>query len=485
MEGSVAENLTDYSGGTLAVVEPNEKTKNLLGIDELNFAEFPLAACGYKVDPNQKTLIFEDTIFDEGQRTPVKRKLIIAASDAWGLPTPVDSDVLLVLMHLTRVRNGFTSRQVTFSRYELIQLLGWNDGGRSYQRLEQSLQRWTSVTLSYNKAWWDRTSQVWRTRTFHVIESLDLRGRVGSHLDDQPSTFTWNEVLFGSFQANNIKRLDLSIYFQLELPVARQMYRFLDKRFYRTARLELDLKYFGCEHVGLSRNYDNSQLQRRLLPAIQELESIGFLVPLKKNERFVQVRRGEWKIVLLANRGFSKTGKAVRPTPTSDLRAKLCDQMIERGVSRKAASDLVAKYPESLIASQIEMHDNLVKSGDSRVAKNSAGFLVASIRDNYQSTGKPIEKTKSKSHQPVLTTRPKTAKEIQMEKLQAEQDAALDQYLASLTPEQAQELEEAALINGTRMQIESYYRLRPNGGVLFESLRRQLIRDHRQSTKLM
>ncbi|HMP71551.1 MAG TPA: hypothetical protein PKA76_19550, partial [Pirellulaceae bacterium] len=101
-----------------------------------------------------------------------------------------------------------------------------------------------------------------------------------------------------------------------------------------------------------------------------------------------------------------------------------------------------------------------------------------SIRDNYQSIGKSTEKTKSRSQPPAVATRPKTAKEIQMEKLQVEQDAALDQYLASLTTEQVQELEEAALINGTRMQIESYYRLKPKGGQLFESLRRQLMSDH-------
>ncbi len=69
-----------------------------------------------------------------------------------------------------------------------------------------------------------------------------------------------------------------------------------------------------------------------------------------------------------------------------------------------------------------------------------------------------------------------------MEKLQTEEDAALDKYLAGLTADQVRELEEAALVNGTRMQIESYYRLKPKGGQLFESLRRQLMRDYQRST---
>jgi len=51
-----------------------------------------------------KTLKFEDDIFDEGRGKHIDRKLTVSGSDAFGLPMPVDRDVLLVLMHLTNMQ---------------------------------------------------------------------------------------------------------------------------------------------------------------------------------------------------------------------------------------------------------------------------------------------------------------------------------------------------------------------------------------------
>jgi hypothetical protein len=41
-------------------------------------------------------------------------------------------------------------------------------------------------------------------------------------------------------------------------------------------RLEFDLQTL-VEHLGMSRNYDDTQIRRALQPAIEELEQIGFI----------------------------------------------------------------------------------------------------------------------------------------------------------------------------------------------------------------
>src|SRR5262249_58702661 len=46
--------------------------------------------------------------------------------------------------------------------------------------------------------------------------------------------------------------------------------------------------------------------------------------------------------------------------------------------------ELVAGRPPSRVRTKLEVFDWLVKNGDKRVGKNSAGYLVASIRDDYQ-----------------------------------------------------------------------------------------------------
>ena len=109
---------------------PLARSDRRRSIDELNLAEFPLAAITHRPHADQKTLVFEDDIFDEGAGQPVHRKLVVSGTEAYGLPTPLDSDVLLVLVYLTNARNRFTERKVQFTRYELVKCLGWDDGGK-------------------------------------------------------------------------------------------------------------------------------------------------------------------------------------------------------------------------------------------------------------------------------------------------------------------------------------------------------------------
>jgi hypothetical protein len=281
-----------------------------MGKDEMNMAEFPLATLADRVPANCKTLVFEYGVWDKYQKRHVTRRLTISASDKYGLPTALDDEVILGLVQLSKAE-GFAHRQVPFSRYRLLSLLGWRDEGKSYARLEESLERWLGVTLYYESAWWDNIRKRWADAHFHLLDNLTLyrraQGESRSAQGDgnQPvSTFTWNDTVYRSFQAGNLKSIDLELYRKLKSTIAKRIYRFLDKRFYRLTILEFDLDRFAQVHIGLSRNYDTAQLKRRLSPAIGELEAVGYLKPLPAEKRYVRLRRGEWKIV------FVRAGKA-------------------------------------------------------------------------------------------------------------------------------------------------------------------------------
>ena len=99
-------------------------------------------------------------------------------------------------------------------------------------------------------------------------------------------------MIFQSFQSGNLKQLDLEFYLRLRLPTTKRMFRFLDKRFYRRTRLDFDLRTLACEHIGMSRSYAPTELKRRLKPALEELEQLGFLEPLDAEERYSWVARG-------------------------------------------------------------------------------------------------------------------------------------------------------------------------------------------------
>jgi hypothetical protein len=371
--------------------------------DELNLAEFPIAALTDRVPNGQTTLVFEDKL-ERRDHPPIVRRLTIMGTAKHGLPTSTDDEVLVGLIQLTKRRN-FTSAKVPFSRYELIELLGWPQSGASYRRIEEALNRWVGVVLMYENAWWDNTAKSWVDESFHVLDNVTLYDRerrkrsggkpgkaaakpapgrrpkkTGAEGDPLPlSSFRWNEVIFESFQSGNLKQLDLEFYLRLRLPTTKRMFRFLDKRFYRRARLDFDLRTLACEHIGMSRSYAPTELKRRLKPALEELEQLGFLEPLDPEERYSWVSRGCWRIILIR----SQAADPETPAPSTEDSA-LADALIARGVTAKVAAEIVSNHPAGRLRTKLEVFDWLVKNEDKRVGKNPAGYLVASIRSDYQ-----------------------------------------------------------------------------------------------------
>jgi hypothetical protein len=216
---------------------------------------------------------------------------------------------------------------------------------------------------------------------FHLLDNLMLyhrakRGERSARSDDgKPlSSFVWNEIVYRSFQAGNLKELNLDFFHTLQSAVSKRIYRFLDKRFYHGHKWQFPLAQFAREHIGLSRQYDTAQLKRRLNPAIEELEEAGFLTPLPPKERFHQLRRGEWEVV------FVRAPKAQEPSrPMSDLENRL----IERGVTATSAVRLVRKYSADAINAKLAVFDALRRADDRRVSRNPAGYLVKSISEDY------------------------------------------------------------------------------------------------------
>jgi plasmid replication initiation protein len=447
-----------------------ELSNRTLGTDELNICEFPLTSTGRAASQHENTLVFEDEIYDEGSQESVRRKLMVSASEAFGLPTPADSDVLLVLMHVTNLRNGFSDRTVHFTRYELVKALGWDDCGKSYRRIEESLQRWVNITLNYNRAWWDRDGQRWQNKSFHILESIDLRGR-GDALDDGTSSFTWNQVIFDSVQANHVKRLDLDTYFRLKSPTARQAYRFLDKRFYRSKHLEFDLRVFACEHVGLSRSYDIGQLKRKLRPAIEELEQIRFLKVLSADDRYVKRQRNEWLIRLIRESEAAESAAPALIEESSSLEGEL----VSRGLHASTARELVAGFLEERIREKISVLEFLITKGGERTPKNPAGWLAAAVREDY----KPPSDYRRVPKQPATPIVGRSTPQ-RIESADSSQEARLIRarsYFRSLPAEDQLRLESLALSKGNRFRVDTYNRVKSTGGPLFEEVRDLLIAD--------
>lgn len=429
------------------IVSP--KPLGTLGRDEMNLAEFPITLLADRVPKDQKEAVYQDEIYDERSGLTLTRKLTIQAGNR-GLTTALDDEVILCLIQITKQKNNFTSRRVEFSRHELVQLLGWSIGGASYDRIETSLDRWTSVYLKYENAWRDNRTKTWTSRGFHIIEAFELNDTrsTGDQLDLLPSYILWNEIIFESFQAGYLKPLDYDLCMGLSNSTAKRMYRFLDKRFHHRPDWTFDLKELAHEHIGLGRNYDGpAHLKRKLDPAIAELESINYLEPLPESDRYLKDGKG-WKIRLI------QKGTAIAPLASAAGEPEpeppaLAAELINRGVTKTTALELMQRHPAEFIELKMDVFDWLTEKQDKRVAKSPAGYLVKSIDDDYAVPKGFLSKAGRQQQQEAQQAKERSAAEDRRRKQregadqQKEKQAILDHW-AGLTPEQQATLQAAA-----------------------------------------
>jgi Replication initiator protein A len=366
-----------------SITEPVEVIQ--LGKDEMNLAEFPITLLTDRVPKGKNVIQYQDRIFDEKSGKHISRKLTINASESIGLPTAVDDDVILGLIQLTKMVNNFTSREVEFSRLDFIKLLGWPDSGDSYRRLSVSLKRWLSVTLLYENAWRDNKQGAWTTKGFHILDNIELNdGRTAAVQGELfPSKIIWNKVVYESFKAGYLKSIDYGLYLQLRHTIARRMYRFLSKRMYFGPELTFDLFDLAFAHIGLSDTYRSNaaKVKEKLQPAIDELEQAGFLEPMSKEERYRKEGKN-WQIRL-----FCRIPSPALPSAADDAEPvlpPLAAELTKRGVTQAVAVELVQRHPAEFVQLKLEEFDWLVKNQDKRVGKNPAGYLVSSIRSDYQ-----------------------------------------------------------------------------------------------------
>jgi len=433
------------------------------GRDELNLAEFPIALLASRPNPNQKTVQFKDRIWDKQADQHVTRKLTIAASDLYGLPTTLDDEVILGLIQLTR-QNDFQHKRVFFSRYKLIRLLGWRNEGKSYTRLETSLKRWLGVTFYYENAWWDKRAQTWVNESFHLLERVSIlaTGHRGQRNASEMalSSFVWNDIVFRSFRSGNLKRVDMELFRSLKSPIAKRLYRFLDKRFYHKTTWEFNLRELACEHVGLSRSYDTGQLKRKLIPAIGELEEQGFVRSMSPEGRFSRIKKGVWQVE------FNKAKKEV-DFPSNDPSPAL-DSLLRHGVHRNTAEKLVSGYAPETIEHHVQVLDWILKQPGVGKPKSAAGYLVQSIREGYDT---PIGFQAPSSQRPPKRQRREKTTYSHEDK----QQRRISEYIAQLPGAERRQLEQESLASAGKPMLEAYRRAEKQEEPLLINLYRRLI----------
>ena len=351
------------------------------GRDEMNLAEFALGLASDRNPHGVKTIERKQTIITpDGKR--LEQTWTITGSDKHGLPRAGDDDVLIALLKLASDQ-GLQSRVVQFSRYELMQILEWPTNGRTYKRIEASLDRLAGVRILAKNSFWDNARKSYTSLNFGLIDDYLIADQpAGARQGQLPIPFThvsFNEKFFESMRVGNMKRLDMKLYNSLPSSISKRLYRYLDKRRYRSSVFDIELNNLASVNLGLDlgvRRYA-SQIKQHLDTAHRELQERGFL--------------GAWayrwspdRDVWFVQYNFC-VAKLTTPKEEDEAEEPSANQLalMARGLSQRVAAKLDRAHGERILE-KIDIFEQLKKAKSPLIARNPTGWLRKAIEDDYK-----------------------------------------------------------------------------------------------------
>jgi hypothetical protein len=361
------------------------------GIDELNFAEFPV--CLFSSNPThkmeEKTLVFYDEIPDKKHPgKTIRRRVTVSGTNKYGLPTATDDWVILGLFQMAKLQ-GF-QRKLHFTRYHLLKLLGWGTNARDYNKLTDCLKRIQGVQFDFEKAWWDAEAKSWVNRTFNLYQDLEIYEDENSNTRPKPdikqttfsfacSSFEWSEFLHANFMNKGVRELNFYFAKSLKRPTSRRLFRFLGKRrLWQFGALEIDLDELAT-HMGLKNGQRPVELKRTIAQATKELVDHGCLKASSNKKRFRKVKPGVYQAFFESAWNPSEKEEDLNTHAVLENKRRV-KTLADRGIDEAEAIKLVRGYPDSQILHQIEVMEWEIRKG--KKVTNKAGYLRMRIVEN-------------------------------------------------------------------------------------------------------
>ncbi|MGV3721555.1 MAG: replication initiator protein A, partial [Actinomycetota bacterium] len=327
--------------------------------------EFPFALLASRASKKMPNVVE----FRDGEK-----EWVVSGDPRYGLPTAGDVELYVVLMELTREQNFPVC--VQFSRHNVIQRLGWDPGGQSYDRFLLGLDRLVGVTIRTQNAFWDAKQRGFvRRHAFHILEAYDIADSRQSRPDEPslfPSWIRWSPELYQNLNAGYIKSLDVSLFLSLKSAVSQALYRYLDaKRYDGKPLYRIGLKKLAWEHLGLSRNYFPSDIKRKLNPAHEELIESGLLGAVE----YGLMKDGEEMVIYRFPPKPTKERAAAKQPELPEPVSPLAQGLMDSGVSRITAVELAASQPEEC--------ERQLQFLPHRKSRDKGAVLVKSIREGW------------------------------------------------------------------------------------------------------
>ena len=339
---------------------------------EGNFEDHPYFTVG-----NQRSgegiLRYSSTIRTrDGQE--LKQTWTVRAVQGLGLPGTLDQDVYVALLQIIDRQGGIPEDGwISFSLYELMQLLRRTHGGRDYRQIKESLERLAGTIIQSKNAFYRKSTKSYLDDTFHLLERVQHAESTES--SGKRSERTWVQLsgyFVDSYNANYLKGLDSDFYWSLNSSVAKRLYRFVDKKRNQQRRWEVDL-FSLRDRIPLSSYKYPSKVREKLEPAHDELTHKGFF----ERVTYRRTAEGDNLVCYEIAEDFSNRRPAVQLDATPEVRIAV-ERLKAEGLRSDAAEDLVHRHgPERCLryAEAVTFRKNV---------RNRAGWVRKAIENGYE-----------------------------------------------------------------------------------------------------
>ena len=336
---------------------------------ESNIEDWPVFQLGRS---KSDSVTVERTIQGENGNS-LKQKMEVSAPGKYRLPGRFDYDVYSAVLELLEVRGGMPEGgALRFSLHELILLMDLEPSGRTYEEVKTSLRRIAATVLESDNAFWSNGQRRHISDTFRLwditFDSVADRNGLGSR----------HKIEFGalfrrSFEEHYLRGLDIVLFWELDSPVAKRLYRLVDLKRAGSALWTVDL-FELQKHIPIGPYAYVSKIKEKLKAAHEELIERGFLsdvlypesslVRYEVSEAFRRRRQG------LELRGTKEEVIAIQLLTRSGLRGDV-------------ARDLVAEHGPAYCtryANALPHQKNL---------RNPAGWLRRAIEQGFELSEPP------------------------------------------------------------------------------------------------
>jgi Replication initiator protein A/DnaA N-terminal domain len=295
----------------------------------------------------------------------------VRAVQGLGLPGTLDQDVYVALLQVID-RQGDIPEDgwISFSLYELVELLHRTHGGRDYRQLKESLERLSGTIIQSRNAFYRKSTKSYVDDTFHLLDRVQhTESTNGSGKRGEKTRVKLSDYFVDSYKANYLKGLDADFYWSLNSSVAKRLYRFVDKKRGQQRRWEADL-FALRDRIPLSPYKYPSKIKEKLGPAHDELRHKGFLERVTYRKTADDAHLVCYEI----HEGFTKRRPELQLESTPEVLFAV-ERLKAEGVRIDVARQLVAKHgPERCLrySEAVTFQKNI---------RNRAGWLRWAIEE--------------------------------------------------------------------------------------------------------